>query len=887
MLSSLLTLIPLLCTSSIAAQSVSVVCVAGQCLEGYTNITLGATLSASGSQTSLQLLPGEYTSTTNPELLHELLTSSSAALSASAGFSVNKTVSLPLDIALQPGAAVYSGANYSGQASFNALPTNVSTNSTKQLSGSSLALASDVWMSVSGASSSDRIVLWSSVPDISQLPSSSLGSSLALLDMQSTSCSSPCSSGGICSSSGQCVCQSGFTGTSCESCASGHFGPSCEACPTGCLDCDDGISGTGTCLQFNVTDAPSTCNCINGVCDENGQCTCNAGWTTSSNGTACATCATGYFLDSSGNCEICALGCEECASGTGDCITCASGFTQSSDDATQCIATQQTTSSGTQCPDGSFSSGSSCEQCSSLCQTCNGATSNDCIICATGSYKLNGSCVSTSSSGVCEDSNMIANNNKHECDSCPAKCTTCEIPNFTTASTTNQAQCTGCIAGYVLANGSCVESCPSGTFLSPKDNLTCTACDSSCETCAGSADFCLSCTNNQLASNGTCVSSCPSNTVSSSGSCQSCHPDCATCSGTSFNQCSSCPSDRPVLDNGRCLPTCSQSQFFDTASSSCQSCDSSCSSCSGSGSSNCLACSSSSQILRGGTCVSAGCSNSSSIISGLGLCLSDLVTTASGSTSSPLPTVTGINSNTTTVTTKSLAWWQILLMTLGCAFIFLVIVVLWRRRMRRKRAQATMAFAAAKRLDNSRSWRLRLLRFGERLFGHHPNREWMVPDEERNIKLERMRASEDERHHRTMEKLGGYSREGSRQPSPLPSLRDYRDNDLDARRNQRGTLASMSDESLYTHITGQPRLTAEPRQPARNPRDLLPSRFSDTTLGSHEMRKLEKDRAERERAPTPAQEYARSWMDQEEDMSRGSYWLKPSNTGNSKNPFRR
>ncbi|EPS98400.1 hypothetical protein FOMPIDRAFT_1031549 [Fomitopsis schrenkii] len=872
----------LLWTSIVAAaQSVSVVCVAGQCLEGYTNITLGATLSASGSPASLQLLPGEYTSTTNPELLHELLTSSSASLSASAGFSVNKTVALPLDISLQPGVAAYSGANYSGKSTFNALPTNVSTNTTKQLSAGSLALASNIWMSVAGSSSSNRIVLWNSVPDVSQLPSSSFGSSLTLLDMQSTSCSSPCSSGGICSSSGKCVCQSGFTGSSCESCVSGHFGPNCEACAAGCLDCDDGISGTGTCLQFNVTNAPSTCNCANGVCGSNGKCTCNAGWTASSNGTACATCAKGFFLDSSGNCEICALGCEECANGTGDCITCGSGFTQSSNDATQCLAVQQTTSGGTQCPDGSFSNGSSCEQCSSLCQTCNGATSNNCIICATGSYKLNGSCVTTSSSGVCENSNMIANNNKHECDSCPAKCTTCGIPNFTTASTLNQAQCTGCLPGFVLSNGSCIESCPSGTFLSPKDNLTCTACDSSCKTCAGSADFCLSCSNNQLASNGTCVSSCPSNTVSSSGACLACHPDCATCSGTSFNQCSSCPSDRPVLNNGRCLPTCSQSQFFDTASSSCQSCDSSCSSCSGSGANNCFACSSSSQILRGGTCVSAGCSNSSSVISGLGLCLSDLVvTTPSSSTSTPLPSITGINSTTTVTTTKSLEWWQILLMTLGCAFIFLLVVVLWRRRMRRKRAQATKAFAAAKRLDASRSWRTRLLRFGERLFGHHPpRREWMVPDEERDIKLERLH--KQQQHFAPVEKRGG--------PEPQPSLPEYHDDGWDARRNQRGSLATMSNESLYTHITGQPRRTPEPRQPARNARELLPSRFSDTTLGSHEVRQLERDRMERERerAPTPAQEYARSWMEQEEDNSRGSYWLKPTNTGGSKNPFRR
>ena len=157
--------------------------------------------------------------------------------------------------------------------------------------------------------------------------------------------------------------------------------------------------------------------------------------------------------------------------------------------------------------------------------------------------------------------------------------------------------------------------------------------------------FCLTCANNQLASGGKCVSSCPSNTFSSSGVCTTCHPNCASCSGSAFNQCSSCPSNLPVLTNGWCLPTCSKSQVFDKTSSMCQSCDSSCSSCSGSGPSNCLACSSSSQILHVGTCVSASCSGSSNVIPGLGVCLSDLVEVpqASGtSTSAPLPSITGL-----------------------------------------------------------------------------------------------------------------------------------------------------------------------------------------------------------------------------------------------------
>ena len=114
---------------------------------------------------------------------------------------------------------------------------------------------------------------------------------------------------------------------------------------------------------------------------------------------------------------VCSLGCTQCADGNGECITCKSGFTQNANDRTQCFASQTTTSTGTTCPDGSFSNGTACEPCSPLCQTCSGATSNDCIICGAGKYTLNGNCVGTDGNGVCSGSTLVADNNKHECNS--------------------------------------------------------------------------------------------------------------------------------------------------------------------------------------------------------------------------------------------------------------------------------------------------------------------------------------------------------------------------------------------------------------------------------------------------------------------------------------
>jgi hypothetical protein len=119
--------------------------------------------------------------------------------------------------------------------------------------------------------------------------------------------------------------------------------------------------------------------------------------------------------------SVCQLGCQSCAYGTGDCITCAAGFTQDGNDRTKCDTIPRTSSTGSVCPDGSFSSGTSCAVCSPLCTTCFGPNSNQCIICGSGTYMFNGSCVTTNVEGVCSGSNLIANNNKHECDS---KCVT-------------------------------------------------------------------------------------------------------------------------------------------------------------------------------------------------------------------------------------------------------------------------------------------------------------------------------------------------------------------------------------------------------------------------------------------------------------------------------
>lgn len=190
--------------------------------------------------------------------------------------------------------------------------------------------------------------------------------------------------------------------------------------------------------------------------------------------------------------SVCNSGCAQCQDGTGLCSTCKSGFSIDANDKTRCNPAPQTASGGTVCPDGSFAAGASCSPCSSQCKTCTGASSNQCTSCADGLVFLNDSCVSPDSNGICPGTNLIADNNKRECDSelphyiclcflfqqicalgCGAKCTKCAIPGFNAGSTANQKKCTGCIPGFFLNNGTCVAECPTGTTVSSQDNLTC------------------------------------------------------------------------------------------------------------------------------------------------------------------------------------------------------------------------------------------------------------------------------------------------------------------------------------------------------------------------------------------------------------------------------
>ena len=214
-------------------------------------------------------------------------------------------------------------------------------------------------------------------------------------------------------------------------------------------------------------------------------------------------------------------------------------------------------------------------------------------------------------------------------------------------------------------------------------------------------------------------------------------------------------------------------------------------------------------------------------------------------------------------------------MALGCAFIFLAIIWLCRRRQRKKRAKKTAAFAASGMNGavnrTSTSWRWRLIRFGEKLFGHTRSRRVRtVPNivhlgpmysEQDDIKLAtKLRAAEEARatsplipttvpaanpsRSKTLDTndfdmvdlIGSYNR-----PVSPPPTRYHAHHTRVTAADQRSisdASSQMSAPSLYSQMTGMPRRAPDPRQPLKKD---LTSRFSASTSGLVKEQKKSKN----------------------------------------------
>jgi hypothetical protein len=213
----------------------------------------------------------------------------------------------------------------------------------------------------------------------------------------------------------------------------------------------------------------------------------------------------------------------------------------------------------------------------------------------------------------------------------------------------------------------------------------------------------------------------------------------------------------------------------------------------------------------------------------------------------------------TAVKKFKLEWWQILLMALGCAFIFVLFIWCCRRRQKKKRAEKTTLFAAgAVRNRGQSSWRWKLIRWGEKLFGHRRSTTTTVS--KKNIvvvhpysagddayKLNNLRAAEEGRppyisppmpstslrEEEDMVDLIGSYNQTRKAPKPADTNSFVAEGGgyllpQSTRRPLSGS-SQLSAESMYSQMTGMPQRGADPRQPVKRE---LTSKFSMSTLGS-------------------------------------------------------
>lgn len=259
--------------------------------------------------TLTQFFPGEYSVSVVQSLSMQNFLTSQTLIFSSPGYYLASAVP-PFEITLQqPGFVIYPGGSYSGNGTFTVL-RDIFSNVTIPLSHiGSVAIYKNVYLVISLQSDSEDpiiLVLYDTAPLIIQILLSTY-QKITIIDFQSSTCRLPCTRLGVCTASGKCACAEGFTGPLCDSCVSGLFGPACQPCPSPCKGCD---LKSGSCLTPKASNIKrgqisTGCNCQNGRCIGDGQCSCLPGWSKDSN---CTRCATSFYKtddEKSCQCKIC------------------------------------------------------------------------------------------------------------------------------------------------------------------------------------------------------------------------------------------------------------------------------------------------------------------------------------------------------------------------------------------------------------------------------------------------------------------------------------------------------------------------------------------------------------------------------------------------------
>lgn len=217
------------------------------------------------------------------------------------------------------------------------------------------------------------------------------------------------------------------------------------------------------------------------------------------------------------------------------------------------------------CPALTYTSGFTCLNCNTQCNTCTGSATN-CTSCVSNSsfpYLF-----INSSSGTCR--NQCPTYYYPDTTSNPVLCILCVPP----CSTCNSSsQCFSCVSLYYFYNNTCGTFCPTGTTLANNVTNNCDRCSTQCATCAGTVDTCITCSNSAAVYNFTCVTVCPGALVIYNGICSNCSTVCLTCY-INYDNCTSCntSSTLPYLYGSTCLFTCPELYYNSLADGLCKLC---------------------------------------------------------------------------------------------------------------------------------------------------------------------------------------------------------------------------------------------------------------------------------------------------------------------------
>ncbi|KAL4502402.1 hypothetical protein ABPG72_011989 [Tetrahymena utriculariae] len=386
----------------------------------------------------------------------------------------------------------------------------------------------------------------------------------------------------------------------CQPCSSNCM--TCKTTSTTCVTCNDTfqLQQDNTCACVNQVYDPQTNKCIscapNQVYDPVQQkCSdCNPSCSTckdASNLNTCTSCPTGqvlyngncqntcppqYYSDQNQTCQPCSTNCKTCINNSNTCTSCPDNtFTLQNN---QCV-----------CLNSFYDSlHNTCLYCNPTCQTCQDINNlNICTSCPAVKILYNQTCIDQ-----CPDMTYLSNN---KCLPCNSNCKTCAV---------QDTQCTSCYSPLTIVGTSCqcqignynpntktCIQCSQNQFYDSV-NYQCVNCDTSCLTCQdiNNLNICTSCLAGKILYNQACIDSCPDQTYLSNSNCLPCNSNCKTCV-VSDTQCTSCYSPFTVVGtscqclignynpNTKTCIQCSQNQLYDNVHYLCISCDLSCLTC--------------------------------------------------------------------------------------------------------------------------------------------------------------------------------------------------------------------------------------------------------------------------------------------------------------------